>query len=595
MKRSTAWATATGKKKPGEAESRWLMLSPLLNSTTQIDSLLNLYWGGPERRITGITLRIIGVNALALLVLMLGILYLSQYQGTLIKARLETFQSELELIALALSEGATTDGKNTLSTEATRKIIEKLEKKNHQRLRVFNAGGTLIADSKDIFQSTAQPGHTENGFNSVQFLKNIVQLIFTLLPDREILLTYPAGDPAQALTHPDVLDALKGSLSLSLWQGEGSKILFSAAAPLNNDKNLLGAVLITRQGHDIEEEITDIWFNILKIFILTLVLTITMSIYLSGTIARPLKKLARAAEAVRKGQARAEDIPDLSRRHDEIGELSLALRQMTQALWERMDAIEHFAADVSHELKNPLTSLRSAVETLEVAKTAKDRQKLLNIIRHDLQRLNRLITDIATASRLDSELSKEEPEEVDLKILLVNLLEAYADPLKRHATKQDTRQNTSLWRHTINGGDITITLDTGETGENALTWGLEGRLAQVFQNLLTNAMSFSPKGGTIAIKIRAEERLIAITIEDEGPGIPESRLESIFERFYSERPLHEDYGQHSGLGLSICRQIITAHGGRIFAKNIRGTKEKARGARFTVLLNKATHTERRTG
>lgn len=555
-----------------------------------IGSLLDLYWGGPERRITGITLRIIVINALALLVLMMGILYLGQYQSSVIRFRLDTFQTELELIAITLSEGAETPGSKSLSAPIVRRMAGKFAKASNQHIRIFDKNGALIADSLDVWKPGNNGFSPEKHFKSTQLLKEFARLVLALLPQNQTLPAYPAPKSANGDNHPDVVKALGGNSSLSAWQGEGSKILLSAAAPLGERNAPIGAVLLTREGQDIEEELARVWIDVLKIFAMTLILTITMSIYLSGIIARPLKKLARATEAVRKGQACAKDIPDLSNRHDEIGELSLALRQMTQALWERMDSIERFAADVSHELKNPLTSLRSAVETLEIARTDTDRQKLLEVIRHDLQRLDRLITDISSASRLEAELSREEPEKINLETLLSSLMDVWADPLARQNNAPATDKKTGQ-KHRVTTGTTTIALNTPSPGETLTTWGLEGRLAQVFQNLLANALSFSPEGGTITITIRSADRTVTVTIEDQGPGIPETKLETIFERFYSERPQHEDYGRHSGLGLSICRQIITAHGGKIFAENLRNERGQTTGARFSVILNRAQQTD----
>jgi two-component system sensor histidine kinase ChvG len=320
----------------------------------------------------------------------------------------------------------------------------------------------------------------------------------------------------------------------------------------------------------------------------TLVVTILLSIYLSGLIAKPLRRLMQAAESVRTGKRGDSEIPDLSYRHDEIGELSLVLRSMTQALHERMDSIESFAADVSHELKNPLTSLRSAVETLGVVKGEKDREKLMGIIGHDISRLERLINDISSASRLDAELSRENFERVELWDFLNRIIDLYKDPLKRaYENGPNNKQHVILTDKNVS---IRLEGDPGSASayESAQVWGVEDRLAQVFQNVLSNALSFSPEGGQIRVRVSAGKRRVFVNIEDEGPGIPEGKLEAIFERFYSERPAHEDYGMHSGLGLSICKQIITALGGDMSAENIKDLNGRITGARFTVVLNIAT-------
>lgn len=549
----------------------------------EFDNLLDLYWGGPERRITGITARIIGVNTIALLMLMFGVLYMGQYQSSIIKARLETFQSELDLIATALSgAGSENFTANAQTAQDMRKLVGNFSLVSGQRIFVFDQNGKLALDSHEIMGTpSAMPPDTQNYRPSpIQILKNMAAFMLKFTPDRQIFPSYPETHSQNADDYPDAKDALNGDVSLSVWQGTDTRLFLTAAAPLNKNGKLFGSVLLERQGRDIEQDIAKVWLNVLSVFALTLVLTILLSIYLSGVIARPLKKLAQAAEAVRKGQAKAEDLPDLSHRHDEIGELSIALRQMTGALWERMDSIEQFAADVSHELKNPLTSLKSAVETATIVKKESDRNKLLGIIKHDVERLDRLITDISNASRLDAELSRESFEKIDLKLLLAHLLGTYQNPLQRGEV------DTHSWNQKVQKGAITITLGSAGDADVSI-WGVQQRIGQVFQNLLANALSFSPENGTISIFVIPLKRRVSITIEDEGPGIPDAKLENIFERFYTERPGHEDFGQHSGLGLSICKHIIEAHGGHIFAENIKHPDGSVRGARFTVVLNKA--------
>lgn len=575
-------------KSKDTGKPRWFRLAPVRPDLPEFDHLLDLYWGGPERRITGITVRIIGVNAIALLILVFGILYLGQYQNNLINARLETFESELELVSVALSEGALTKDKNApgrIDMRAAKDMATRLSQTTHQRLQLFDHNGNLILDSRTLPDADDrfwnEKRRRKENFQSVEVLKGMAKFILDLLPDKRTLPTYPQTESENFLTYPDVPDALDGQVSLSVWETQDDRIFLSAAAPLFTGNTITGAVLLTRAGTEIEEDIGRVWVDVLKIFGISLVLTIMLSIYLSGVIARPLKRLAKATESVRKGQAKADDIPDLSHRHDEIGELSVALRHMTQALWDRMDSIEQFAADVSHELKNPLTSLRSAVETAAKVKKDTDRKKLMDIIKHDVERLDRLITDIANASRIDSEMSREAFEKINLGDLLSNVLETYAvDPLHR------ANEKTSGQNRQVKTAQATMNLNIMDE-KNIEVWGLKGRLAQVFQNLLSNALSFTPKGGTITVLVVPLNKKVSIVVEDEGPGIPKSKLESIFERFYSERPESEDYGQHSGLGLSICRQIIEAHGGQVFAENVKGQNGKITGARFTVILNKA--------
>jgi two-component system sensor histidine kinase ChvG len=309
-------------------------------------------------------------------------------------------------------------------------------------------------------------------------------------------------------------------------------------------------------------------FEILKIFGLSLGVTVLLSIFLAGTIAQPIRRLAAAAERVKSGHGRQMTIPDLTDRRDEIGDLSGALRDMTKALWQRMDAIEHFAADVAHEIKNPLTSLRSAVETAARVDDPAKQRKLLALVLEDVQRLDRLITDISDASRLDAELSRGELETVPIGRMLEALIEVY------EATGGDGGPRFSL----------AVSAPFGTPAGDLPVVGIEGRLVQVFRNLIANAISFSPPGGAIRIVAERQADKVRVAIEDDGPGLPEGKLQAIFERFYSERPAGEKFGTHSGLGLSISKQIVDAHHGSIRAENRRDAEGRVVGARFIVIL-----------
>ncbi len=302
-----------------------------------------------------------------------------------------------------------------------------------------------------------------------------------------------------------------------------------------------------------------------------LTVTVLLSIYLAGTIARPIRRLAGAAERVRRGLGREVVIPDFSRRGDEIGDLSSALRDMTSVLWQRMDAIDRFAADVAHEIKNPLSSLRSAVETAARIEDPVKQRRLLAIILEDVQRLDRLISDISDASRLDAELSRHEHAPVALDRMLAALVELH----ETTATEGAPRLRLSVPAH-ARQSDFVVP-------------GIEDRLVQVLRNLIANAISFSPPGGTIGLAVQRDQDSVVVTIDDEGPGIPDAKLAAIFDRFYSERPAGEKFGTHSGLGLSISKQIVEAHRGIIRAENRRGPGTGIGagpiiGARFIVRL-----------
>jgi two-component system sensor histidine kinase ChvG len=329
---------------------------------------------------------------------------------------------------------------------------------------------------------------------------------------------------------------------------------------------VLGAVLLSVGSADLEQAVRAVRLDILKVFLVALSVTVLLSIYLAGTIARPIRRLAAAAERVRRGLGRQVAIPDFSRRGDEIGDLSSALRDMTGVLWQRMDAIERFAADVAHEIKNPLTSLRSAVETAARIEDTTKQRRLLAIILEDVQRLDRLISDISDASRLDAELSRYEHAPIALDRMLETLVELH----EATATEDSPR--------------LRLVLPHGARPSDFIVSGIEDRLVQVLRNLIANAISFSPPSGTLTLALQRDQGTVVVTIDDAGPGIPEGKLAAIFDRFYSERPAGEKFGTHSGLGLSISKQIVEAHRGVIRAENLRSPDGATTGARFIVRL-----------
>ena len=578
-KRSTASDTAIKKT------SRWFRTG---SHRGDIDQIFDLYWGGKERRITNLTLKIMGVNALAVITLIFGVVYLSQYHTTLVASKLEHFETELMLITAAITESAVVtendaQDEERLSKSKAELLAARLGATLDKRILVFDSHQKMIVDTdivieqkkiKPIFQVLREE---ERKLESVEVLKDMAGWIISIFPQHNTLPLFEGVLSENADDYNDVVEAFRKKLSMTPWRDINNDLLLTAAMNIKGSKGVVGAVMVISDGDDIDEALGDAWFNILKIFLVTLLITVLLSIYLSGVIARPLRKLASAAENVRKGKLKHTEIPDMSDRNDEIGELSIVLRDMTHALWDRMDTIEAFAADVSHEIKNPLTSLKSAVETAGIVKKKEDLDRLLEIIKHDIERLDRLITDISGASRLDAELSREAFGKINFKILLRNLLDSYKSPLERETENQHNSDEA------LKDG-ILITLDMPDH-TSVYVRGSEGRLIQVFQNVISNALSFSPLKTSIKILATVQGGRVSVAIEDEGPGIPEKQLDNIFKRFYSERPEHEKYGQHSGLGLSICKQIINAHNGIIYAENRKDRDGKIIGARFVVVLN----------
>ncbi len=578
LKRSTGSDTASKKS------NRWLRIG---SPHGEFEHLLDMYWGGTRGRITGMTLRIIAVNAIALLSLMIGVVYLGEYQNRLIQSKLEVFETEIFLITAAVSEGSivgnsvVSKSSPDLDEESVKRIVGTFGATLGKHIRVFNKQGILIADSKSLIaQKNISPIFTlvkseEKKWESIEILKRMGGFIVSFLPEHSTLPLYDATNSIYAKDYPDVMEAIQSKISISAWRDKNDDIMLTAAMPIKYKGQVVGAAMLVSDGKDIKKALGDAWFDIIKIFLATLLFTILLSIYLSGVIARPLRKLADAAEKVRKGKIKGSDLPDMSDRKDEIGELSIALIDMTNALWDRMDSVEAFASDVAHELKNPLTSLKSAVETASIVKKKEDQERLLSIIQHDIERMDRLISDISSISRLEAELSREYFEPVELKTLLKKLIDVYKNPLDR--SNGDGDGNIAV----KNGVKIKIDCPYNE---DIFILGSEGRLGQVFHNVISNALSFTPLKGEINIRLRKKQNMVSIIFEDQGPGIPENKLKTIFERFYSERPDAEDYGRHSGLGLNICKQIIKAHNGIIYAENIKDREGKVSGARFVIML-----------
>jgi two-component system sensor histidine kinase ChvG len=358
--------------------------------------------------------------------------------------------------------------------------------------------------------------------------------------------------------------ALRGNTASAIRTDRRDRRILSVAVPVQRYKEVLGALMLSHDDSKVGASLRQVRLDILKVAGISLLATILLSLYLAGTITQPVRRLAAAAARVRSNDGAKPSIPDLTDRKDEIGDLSAALREMTEALWKRMNAIERFAADVAHELKNPLTSLRSAVETAARLESPEQRNKLMAIVLDDVNRLNRLISDISDASRLDAELMRVDLQPVDLQHLLSEIIDIYrgAQLQKIDAKIEFVVQGKGPFR----------------------TQAHDGRMGQVFRNLIDNALSFSPPGGTLTITLSRDGGSVIAMVEDEGPGIPDNKLEAVFSRFYSERPQGEQFGKHSGLGLSIARQIVETYRGTIIAANRRDERGNVTGARFTIML-----------
>ena len=524
------------------------------------------------RRVSRLTLRILAIGIFPLATIFGGLMYLGVYERSLIDGRVLALGTEARIIAGALGESAVPPG-DPATTEidiaTARKVVRRLVRPTRVRARLFARNGALVADSRSLLrpggairQETLPP--PEASSRVVRFLRGVYDWFFFLLSQgRDRAEVYREKPYESAADYREVRRALGGDDGSMVRVSERGRLILSFAIPVQRYKNVYGALMLSISSAEIDRSVREVRQDIVQVFGIVFILSLLLSLYLARAISQPINRLATAADRMRRMRSRSVQIPTFADRRDEIGDLSAALNGLTTELFDRMDAIERFAADVSHELKNPLSSLRSAVETVGRIDDPEKRKRLMAVIEQDVDRLDRLITDIANASRLDAELARLAPGPVDLRKLLETLDEVY--------------------RTTAAAGAPEIHLDLPDRG-GLIAQAVEDRLVQVLQNLVANAISFSPPDGRIRIAAAAEKDTVSVTVEDEGPGIPPGKEEDIFKRFYSERPAGEAFGQHSGLGLSISRQIVEAGGGAIRAENIRGPEGSVRGARFAILL-----------
>jgi two-component system, OmpR family, sensor histidine kinase ChvG len=546
---------------------------------------------------SSLTRRIVSLNLAGLIALVTGILYLSQFRAGLIDARTQLLLSQAEIIASAIAASATVES-NTITIDPDRlqdlkpgesygapdeyagldfpinpervaPVLRRLISSTKTRARIYDSDGGLILDSRNLenvlhFELPPPPAEKPG-------IADRAMIAFRTWLNRGDLPLYRELKPENGKGYQEVARSLEGQESSMVRINDRGEVIVSVAVPVQRWSHAVhGALMLSTQGDDIDQMVTAERLAILKVFGIAASVMIVLSVLLASTIAGPVRRLADSAERVRRRIRTRVEIPDFTRRRDEIGHLSGALRDMTDALYNRIEAIEMFAADVAHELKNPLTSLRSAVETLPLARNDSSRARLLAVIEHDVKRLDRLISDISDASRLDAELQRQDMMPVDLRRLLTTL--------------------TSVANETRLGNDIGVDVRfEGRSPSDIFSVpGHDSRLGQVISNLLVNAQSFSEAGGRVRIVCRRVRSEIEIVIDDDGPGIREDALERIFERFYTDRP-HQGFGQNSGLGLSISKQIIEAHGGRIWAENRAGPtgtdgEPTVAGARFVVRL-----------
>jgi len=514
--------------------------------------------------------KIILFNLLGIVVLVAGMLYLNPFRDSLVLRRERALAFKAQLIADVLEERIASFG-GTIDPSRADQALARIGLAEGLFVHIFAPDGTVLTSSSDISVNPARPvqGLVERP-ERIMWITDFLNRLWDYTAD---LITRDTGGAApldvQAQAQALIPEALSGATVLSRGQSPDGAIYLAVSA-VDGSAGIAAVVAVSTAAGEVDDLVRAEREQLLQFFVVALLISIVLSLVLASTIANPLSDLADAAELGRDKNARKLSptrvrIPDLTGRPDEIGRLSAALRGMVGALYDRIESNEQFAADVSHEIKNPLASLRSAVSTLQRANTDDQRSRLYEVITHDVQRLDRLVSDISNASRLDADLVKEEEEEFDLLRTLRNICDYHAG----EARAKDVSFITDL-------PDAPI-----------LITGLEGRLAQVFVNLLSNALSFCDAGDAVRIWARKREDRILVVVEDTGPGIPDDALTKVFTRFYSERP-QAQFGNHSGLGLAISKQIVEAHGGVIWAENIRPTEADVTsdplGARFIVGL-----------
>lgn len=548
--------------------------------------------------------RLLLLNLLAPALLVAGLLYTDHYQIGLIDAEIKVLKMQAELMALTVSEGAVNsefaattlpleqerreetgyyeDAQSSsdfpfwsqfgrsgnfitqmpheifrLLPDAARRILLRLPSLDRVRVRLFDHNGVLTADSR---LSGEKPRPRLINRNEHLFLIGMF--------DNTKLPKYDEPKNQTAFDYQEVGTALgDGIFASEIRYLDGYGRILSVAVPVIFEDQIVGAIMVTGGIENVLKNLVAFRLAVFRLFALALAVTIFLSYFMMRTIVIPLNRLSTAAVNIRVSGGRRQRIPDETNRDDEIGALSGALIKMTDTLWERLDATERFAADVSHEIKNPLSSMRSAIETIDHISNEDKKKRLISIMHNDVLRLDRLITDISNLSRLDAELSREVFEAINIHKLLSSMLEVYN--LGEAASKRGIRF-TLKWDDRLS--------------ENTLILGMETRLAQVFYNLIGNAISFTPDHSEISVEARLKDKQLELRFNDEGPGIPPGDEKKLFQRFYCERPSSEQFGSHSGLGLSISEKIISGFNGKMYAQNRTDKTGRVLGASFVVLL-----------
>ncbi|MBN9247543.1 stimulus-sensing domain-containing protein [Hyphomicrobium sp.] len=538
--------------------------------------------------------RILLANVLGLAGLLFAMLYLSLHHGWLLDAKVDVVKTVSRITAEAIAYRAVNEraifDPNRIPEKTLARaqrddafaalelpidphqaaiILKKLVGPANLKARIYSAKGTLILNGETLFSNddpSADPP-VEAADEPAPRLKNFWTRLHYWVINKELKVYRELGT-ANGFLYPEVQRAAQNGVEtpILLLNRHGQQIV-SMAEPIKRGNKILGVLLLSTNPGDIDDVLWDERWLILQIAAMALLVAIGSSLVLERTVAGPMRRLSEAANRVSQNISAREQLPDLTGRRDEVGQTGRAFVAMTNALYRRIEASEKFAADVAHELKNPLAAARSTAEALAYARSDADRTELVQEIQSELKRLNRLINDISSASRLDAELARQEMQPVDIRTVLESVNSLFSEMLA-----DDTR-------------NIRLIVEPG-TAAAYMVRGNDGRLGQIFTNLIDNALSFSPEGGTVTVRAKPDGRKVEISVEDEGPGIPPNKLAQIFDRFYSDRPQTDaKRGKNSGLGLSISREIVVSHNGEIFAENrAANTGQVPKGARFTVRL-----------
>jgi two-component system sensor histidine kinase ChvG len=523
---------------------------------------------GPRRSLwtSRLTRNIFLSNLIGLIILVTGALAMNRFEAGLINAKVDNIQSLASTISTVIGEQATgVGGTAELDVDGARQVLRGVNVQEGWRVRLHDKSGDLVADTETLnfnFEvETLEPILEERPDRPKQDIwrENIRGWIDDKL--HNLPWRKAKRDNLRRDLKTEVRAGLDGESSYGPRFDADDNLIVTVSLPVRRVQRVLGVVTV--ESNDVASIVTAERQALAPIIGLAFLAMFLTSLGLTLFISLPMRRLARAAEIVTRSAQKRDAIPDLSRRRDEIGDLSLVLRDMTEGLYSRIDDIANFAADVAHEIKNPLTSLRSASDTLRVAKTKDQREKLINIIQQDVSRMDRLITDISKASKVDANLARETAKTLDVAEIAENIVEFY----------QQTR---------VSDGPDVVDASAIDPASPIYIRAYETPFAQVLRNLIDNALTFSPETGKVTVTAKREGDRVIFTVDDEGPGIPEDNLETVFERFYTQRPKGASFGSHSGLGLAICRQIITAHRGKIHAENRVNADGEITGARFTV-------------